>query len=261
MADANVAKGETVNGDTGGMLFELPDASSYDGESGSNIVQYEKMRNFGSQCRAFFSRQVLWEAAGSILRVINRVVLRFKAAGTNVERENDVFCSYAVGCKMGAVRTIRIESAQVFPEMISYRLTPPVQITASGMLAGYRAYCTESSTLQLGPNMPPRTHNSGKQLSVLNAAMSATGVNIDLDVAHSALWTRIWLNFQSIALCFTGQVEAQWSGSLANVNYCGRIGSGAADCCEHSAELSSGTVIYVEDDLETLMDTAPLLGM
>ena len=100
-------------------------------------------------------------------------MLRFKAAGTNLERENDVFCAAAVGCKRGAVRTIRVEPAQVFPEMVSCKLTPPVPITVGSLLAGYRG----------------------------------SGLTI------------IWFNYQVIALCFTREVEAQWSGSLAAANY------------------------------------------
>ena len=58
MAHAGSSKSEMINDETGGMLFELPDASSYDGEAGSGLVQYEKMRNFGWRCRSFFPNSV-----------------------------------------------------------------------------------------------------------------------------------------------------------------------------------------------------------
>ena len=132
-------------------------------------------------------------------------------------------------------------------------MTPPAPVTAASMIASYGAYCSENSLTALGPNQPPRTFNKAEQMGTMTSAMViASGITIDLRNAMAGLWSRIWLNFQVCALAMSGQVEATWSGSLATVNYAGRLGLAASDYIERSADITSGKVIYVEDDLEVL---------
>lgn len=126
-----VVSGKTLpEGKYESLLFELPDVSTMEGEAGVNIFVYERMRNFGSQCRTFFWKEALWEAANGLLRLVNRITLRFKAAGFNIEAENDVFNVVGVGSRRGTIRTIRVEGTQTFPELISFQLTPPAPVTA-----------------------------------------------------------------------------------------------------------------------------------
>lgn len=260
-AMAQVSNVINVAGSGGASVAELPDPASISNLTGLSLRAYEQTRSFGAQCRQFFSVQAIWQASNNLLRLLNRIVVRYKPCVSNLEREEAVFQCYGVGGRHGVLRSVRIEDAQVYPSMISYALRPTLPMTAAGMLASYGAYCGEASITLLGPAQPPRGFQKQEQTAVLAAAMMTSGVNLEQRVSLCALWARIWANYVSTAMGMSGQLQSTWSGHIANVSYAGRLSSAASDYLEHDSELQQGRVVYVESDLETLEALSPALAM
>lgn len=81
-----MAEGATKeDGGKASQVFALPDPSINDSGVGLQIKQCETVRSFGLQCRHFFGLQTMYEAAGTVLQALNRIILRYKPSRSNTE--------------------------------------------------------------------------------------------------------------------------------------------------------------------------------
>ena len=74
-----------------------------------------------------------------MLKVLNRLLLRFKPARSNVEDDAQVLQVYDIGSRHGAMRSIKLEDAQLYPDFVSFVLRPPLPMTIAAMAASYGA--------------------------------------------------------------------------------------------------------------------------
>ena len=244
--------------------LELPDpAQDTDDSACTGFLEWAASRGYLAETRNFSIETATLSGMRSMLRFSEVVNVRLKDRGANretVEEGSLGWCPYyEIG--LSAIATVSVYHHGCITDLFGYTLTSKKPLDNDSFSRKFAAYLT-SKNPATSPIFPPDAAARGGMLQLAQALLVQLPMSETLPICNYGLWSRIFWQYQNIALGTFFPHEIETTGAPAPAEFGGNISAAAYKYLEHSARVAEGSVIFVElpmADLEVMMGAIRIL--
>ena len=244
--------------------LELPDpAQDTDDSACTGFLEWAASRGYLAETRNFSIETATLSGMRSMLRFSEVVNVRLKNRGANretVEEGSLGWCPYyEIG--LSAIATVSVYHHGCITDLFGCTLTSKKPLDNDSFSRKFAAYLT-SKNPAVSPIFPPDAATRGAMLQLAQALLVQLPMSETLPICNYGLWSRIFWQYQNIALGTYFPHEIETTGAPAPAEFGGNISAAAYKYLEHSARVAEGSVIFVElpmADLEVMMGAIRIL--